>query len=85
LGGVGLFLYGAGAFCSTDKAQEVEEFFKQHSFPGTERNQKEVLEGINACVELRNQQQSNLSAWLKQQSNTTNASAGGGSSTSTVR
>jgi aminopeptidase N len=85
LGGVGLFLYGAGAFCGTDKAQEVEEFFKQHSFPGTERNQKEVLEGINACVELRNQQQSNLSAWLKQQSNTTNASAGGGSSTSTVR
>jgi aminopeptidase N len=86
LGSVGIFLYGAEAFCSTEKAEEVQQFFQQHPFPGTERNQKEVLESINSCVDLRSQQQSNLSAWLKQQGNATNASAGGGAATgSTMR
>ena len=78
LGSAGLFLYGAEAFCSTQKAQEVQQFFQQHPFPGTERNQKEVLESINSCVDLRSQQQANLSAWLKQQGSGTNASTGGG-------
>jgi aminopeptidase N len=81
LGSVGIFLYGAEAFCSTEKAEEVQQFFQQHPFPGTERNQKEVLESINSCVDLRSQQQSNLSAWLKQQGNATNASAGGSAAT----
>jgi aminopeptidase N len=81
LGSVGIFLYGAEAFCSTEKAEEVQQFFQQHPVPGTERNQKEVLESINSCVDLRSQQQSNLSAWLKQQGNATNASAGGSAAT----
>jgi puromycin-sensitive aminopeptidase len=76
LGGVGIFLYGAQAFCSTEKASQVKEFFQQHPFPGTERNQRETVENIDSCVELRDQQQSNLSAWLKQQGGVTNASAG---------
>ena len=53
----------------------MKQFFQQHPFPGTERNQKEAIEIINSCVELRDQQQSNLAAWLKQQGNATNASA----------
>ncbi len=81
LGGVGIFLYGAQLFCSADKANEVKQFFQQHPFPGTERNQRESIETIDGCVELRNQQQSNLSAWLKQQNGATNASAGGAAST----
>ena len=78
LGGVGIFLYGAQGFCSADKAAEVKQFFQQHPFPGTERNQREAIENIDSCVELRGQQQSNLSAWLKQQNGATNAAAGGG-------
>ncbi|HTV64176.1 MAG TPA: M1 family metallopeptidase [Bryocella sp.] len=81
LGGVGIFLYGAQSFCSTEKATQVKEFFQQHPFPGTERNQRETVENIDGCVELREQQQSNLSAWLKQQSGVTNASAGAGGTT----
>jgi aminopeptidase N/puromycin-sensitive aminopeptidase len=77
LGGVGIFLYGTQSFCSAQKATEVKQFFDQHPFPGTERNQKEAIESINGCVELRDQQQGNLSAWLKQQSGTSNASNGG--------
>ncbi len=78
LGGVGVFLYGAYGFCSTQKADEVKQFFQQHPFPGTERNQKEALEAINDCVQFRDQQQPNLSAWLKQHSGATNASAAEG-------
>jgi len=81
LGGVGIFLYGAQAFCSPDKAEQVKQFFQQHPFPGTERNQREAIEGIDSCVKLRNQQQSNLAAWLKQQGGASNASLGGDTST----
>jgi len=55
----------------------VEQFFQQHPFPGTERNQKEALETIDACIELRGQQASNLAAWLKQ-SGSDNASLSAG-------
>jgi aminopeptidase N len=85
LGGVAVFLYGAQNFCSTQRANEVKEFFGQHSFPGTERNQKEAIESINSCVELSGQQQNKLAAWLKQ-SGANNASNGGAeASVSTVR
>jgi len=76
LGGVGVFLYGARSFCSTEKADEVQQFFQEHPFPGTERNQKEAIEDIDNCVALRDQQQQNLSAWLKQQGGASNASNG---------
>ena len=81
LGGVGVFLYGAQSFCSTEKATEVKQFFDQHPFPGTERNQKQAIESIDNCVSLRDQQQGNLAAWLKQQGNATNASNAGAMTT----
>ena len=81
LGGVGIFLYGAQSFCDAQKAAEVQQFFQQHPFPGTERNQKQAIESINNCVQLRDQQQGPLSAWLKQQSDVTNASNSGAAMT----
>jgi len=66
LGGLGIFLYATQGFCDQQKAQQVQEFFKAHPFPGTERNQKEAIEGIESCISLRDQQQTNLAAWLKQ-------------------
>ncbi|HZL65976.1 MAG TPA: M1 family metallopeptidase, partial [Candidatus Limnocylindrales bacterium] len=84
LGGVGVFLYGAQSFCDTQKANEVQQFFEQHPFPGTERNQREAIEAINGCVELRGQQQNNLAAWLKQSGNS-NASNGDAASVGAVR
>ncbi len=77
LGGVGIFLHGAQSFCDTEKANEVQQFFQQHPFPGTERDQRQAVEAISGCVELRGQQQNNLAAWLKQNGNS-NASNGGG-------
>jgi aminopeptidase N len=75
MSGFALFLDGANGFCSAQKATEVKQFFDQHPFPGTERNQKEVLESINGCAELRDLQRSKLAAWLKQNGNMS-ASAG---------
>jgi aminopeptidase N len=86
LGGVGIFLYGAQSFCSTQKADELKQFFDQHPIQGTERNQKEAIESINACVELSGQQQNKLAAWLKQNgSANANASSAGGGDGSNVR
>ena len=85
LGGVDVFLHGARSFCSTQQASELKQFFDQHPFRGTEREQKEALESINACVELRDQQQGKLAAWLKQNSGNTNATTGGGSTVGAVR
>jgi aminopeptidase N/puromycin-sensitive aminopeptidase len=82
--GFGLFLYGAQNFCSTQKAAEAKQFFDQHPFPGTERNQNETLEQINGCAQLRVQQESKLAAWLKQNGNM-NASAGSAGTVGAVR
>jgi aminopeptidase N len=81
LGGVGVFLYGVQGFCDTQKRDQVQQFFQSHPFPGTERNQKEALESIGSCIELRDQQASKLAAWL-QQNGTTNASAAVGGAVS---
>ncbi len=64
----------------------MKQFFDQHPIQGTERNQKEAFESINACVELSGQQQSKLSAWLKQSGNpNANASSAAGGDGSGVR
>jgi len=76
LGGFGIFLRSAEAFCSPEKAQEVQQFFQQHPIQGTERNQKEAIESINSCASLKEQQQSTLATWLKQNASTTAAGEG---------
>ena len=77
LGGIGIFLGVAGSFCDAQKRDQVEQFFQQHPFPGTERNQKEAIETINSCITLREQQGPKLAAWL-QQTGTANASNNNG-------
>jgi aminopeptidase N len=84
LGGIGVFLGIADSFCDAQKRDEVVQFFQQHPMPGTERNQKEAIETINSCISLRGQQQTKLSAWLKQNSKA-DAAASGGAGRSTVQ
>jgi aminopeptidase N/puromycin-sensitive aminopeptidase len=66
LGGVGVILGVSGRFCDAQRRDQVQEFFKEHEFPGTERNQRQAIESINSCIALRDQQQSNLASWLSQ-------------------
>ena len=70
LGGFGIFVGAAQSFCSPEKAQEVQSFFQQHPIQGTERNQKEAIESIHSCATLKQQQQSALATWLKQNAST---------------
>ena len=83
LGGLGIFLYATQGFCDQQKAKQVQQFFEKHPFPGTERNQKEALESIDSCISLREQQQTNLAAWLKQNA-PANASIDKGSTNSAL-
>jgi aminopeptidase N len=85
LGGFGIFLGAAESFCSPEKAQEVEQFFQQHPIQGTERNQKEAIESIHSCSTLKQQQQSTLATWLKQNVSTSVAREGTKASQATVR
>ncbi len=66
LGGVGTILGVTQRFCDAQKSVQVTQFFKEHPFPGTERNQRQSVETINNCVALRDQQQANLATWLNQ-------------------
>jgi aminopeptidase N len=53
-----------GAFCSRDKAAEVEQFFQAHPVPAAERTLKQAFERIDTCVAVKERQAPAASAWL---------------------
>jgi aminopeptidase N len=53
-----------GAFCSRDKAAEVEQFFKEHPVSAAERTLKQAFERIDTCVAVKERQAPAASAWL---------------------
>jgi aminopeptidase N len=69
LGGASLFLYAPYYFCDSQSRAEAQQFFQQHPMQGKEREQKRILERIDNCIALRQQQQEKLSAWLQQNGN----------------
>jgi aminopeptidase N/puromycin-sensitive aminopeptidase len=85
LGGMAIFMYAAPQFCDAQKREQVEQFFQHHSFPGTERNQKEAVETIDGCIALRGQQTNRLAAWLKQGVSASASASGGSEANSGMR
>jgi aminopeptidase N len=63
--GAGIPIHVASAFCDPQLRDDSQNFFKERKIPGTERDLANALERVNACIDLRNQQQANLSAFLK--------------------
>ena len=55
---------GAGNFCDADTASNVRAFFKVHTVPAAERTLRQSVERINACVDLKKMQGSNLQGLL---------------------
>jgi hypothetical protein len=55
----------AGAFCDAKLRDDSQEFFAAQHLPGSERVLQNARDTVNACIELRGLQQSNLSAYLK--------------------
>jgi aminopeptidase N/puromycin-sensitive aminopeptidase len=58
---------GAGSFCTADARDDVKNFFAAHPVPSSDVALKHALENIDACVELRHLQETNLEKWLAAQ------------------
>ena len=65
LGAAALYVYAGYRFCDARLRTALEQFYSQHPFEGQEREEARMLERINNCIALREQQQPSLSAWLQ--------------------
>ncbi|MFZ0735021.1 MAG: M1 family metallopeptidase [Candidatus Sulfotelmatobacter sp.] len=54
------------AFCDAGLRNQVTDFFTAHKVAAAERTYKQSIERINACVDLKSQQGSQLASWLGQ-------------------
>jgi aminopeptidase N/puromycin-sensitive aminopeptidase len=55
----------AGVFCDAKLRDDSQEFFASQNLPGSERPLQNAKDEVNACIELRSLQQTNLSGYLK--------------------
>jgi aminopeptidase N/puromycin-sensitive aminopeptidase len=63
----GSFVGAAGSFCSAASRDQVVGFYSTHKVPSSERALKRAIDQINDCIELRQNQEGNLKAWLAKQ------------------
>jgi aminopeptidase N/puromycin-sensitive aminopeptidase len=56
------------AFCSTNKRDDVAQFFAAHKVAASDVSLRHAIEHINGCIELRSQQEPELKGWLAGQS-----------------
>jgi len=75
--GAAAIVQATGAFCDAGLRDEVQTFFKDHPAPGAERSLKQSMERANYCIDMRNQQQAPLAAWLKQKEGSGTAAGSG--------
>lgn len=57
----------AGFFCDSKLRDDSQDFFAAQNLPGSERTLQNAKDTVNACIELRSLQQSNLSSFLKKE------------------
>ena len=57
----------AGSFCTTERQQEVANFFGTHKVPASERTLTRAKDQIGDCMDLRKAQSGGLTAWLSKQ------------------
>ncbi len=65
--GSGLVEVG-GVFCDAKLRDDSQQFLTAQHLPGTERLLQNAKDQVNACIELKSLQQSNLTAYLQKQS-----------------
>jgi aminopeptidase N len=56
-------------FCDAANRDDVQKFFGEHKVASAERGLRRSVEEIDACINYRARQQSNLAGWLEQRSN----------------
>ena len=59
------FVQVAGLFCDAKLRDDSQQFLAAQHLAGTERLLKNAKDQVNACIELRSLQQSNLTAYLE--------------------
>jgi aminopeptidase N len=60
----GRVVAATGSFCSVEKRDEVASFFSTHKVDASERTLSKSIDSINACVQLRADQEPKLRRWL---------------------
>jgi aminopeptidase N/puromycin-sensitive aminopeptidase len=63
----GALVGSTGAFCSAEARDDVQQFFAAHPVASADQAVKHSIEHINGCMELRQLQEGNLTAWLQKQ------------------
>ncbi len=64
--GVG-FVGSMGSFCTAERRDQITSFFATHNVEGSERTLSKAVDSINACIQLRADQEPNLKQWLDAQ------------------
>jgi aminopeptidase N/puromycin-sensitive aminopeptidase len=54
------------SFCDANMRDQVTDFFSAHKIAAAERTYRQSIERINSCVDLKSQQEPQLSSWLGQ-------------------
>jgi aminopeptidase N/puromycin-sensitive aminopeptidase len=60
----GYLISGTGSFCSAEKRGEVDQFFASHPVAASSRSLQRAKDDIDACIELRSDQEPKLAQWV---------------------
>jgi aminopeptidase N len=60
----GELAYASEVFCDAKLRDDSQQFFAEQKLPGVQRLLQNTKDQVNACIELRDLQQKNLSAYL---------------------
>ena len=55
------------SMCDARDRDDVQAFFAQHRIASAERSERQAVEWIDNCIDIRARESSRLAAWLKQQ------------------
>jgi hypothetical protein len=55
----------AGVFCDSTLRDDSQRFFTEQKLPGSERILQNAKDLVNACIQVRDLQQKNLSTYLE--------------------
>jgi aminopeptidase N/puromycin-sensitive aminopeptidase len=60
----GYLVSGTGAFCSAERRSEIEQFFSSHPVAASSHSLQRAKDAIDACIELRSDQEPKLAQWI---------------------
>jgi hypothetical protein len=71
----GTIIKATQEFCQPALRTDVQNFFTRQHIEGADRSLRQTLERIDNCLNLKQQQETNLATWLQQRPGSTGGSA----------